>query len=162
MLSYDVRNRVAYVTSHDLSRASVKRFKVFGDVWPEAWSDWRGGVFRDRKTEAMRWDDVLRFGKHAGRTAREVLESDEGYLAWCLSVEFPKGQLWGLKELAKKLRSKAITRARWRMVRHWLLFRNFLWRKSEAGAQRRIAELRAGDRIAFLLDFCSEEEKDSR
>lgn len=35
--------------------------------------------------EALSLEDELDFGKHKGKTVREVLRIDSGYIIWCIS-----------------------------------------------------------------------------
>ena len=36
------------------------------------------------KFKLLNWDDVLKFGKHQGKTVRQVHQSDNKYLIWLI------------------------------------------------------------------------------
>lgn len=52
----------------------------------------------DRKLEWRDGQATFTFGKHAGRTIPDVLESDPDYVSWVLASDFPQGLKTILKE----------------------------------------------------------------
>jgi len=75
----------------------LSKFTTMGDV---EWLDFAGRIARNDKKET-----IYNFGKHKGKTIREVFYEEPGYYGWMINANFPLYTKQILKQEMKKVKA---------------------------------------------------------